>query len=89
MPNVTCLNVCTGAGCVAAGSLAVQAALREALARRGLDGVKVVGTGCLGPCAGGPVLTCEPGGIFYQKVAPADADRIVEQTVVRGAAWPA
>jgi len=85
MPNVTCLNVCTGAGCVAAGSLAVQAALREALARRGLDGVKVVGTGCLGPCAGGPVLICEPGGIFYQKVAPADADRIVEQTVVRGA----
>ncbi len=84
MPTVTCLNVCTGAGCVAAGSLAVQAALREALARRGLAGVKVVGTGCLGPCAGGPVLIAEPGGIFYQKVAPADADRIVEQTVMRG-----
>ncbi len=84
MPAITCLNVCTGAGCVAAGSSAVQAALKEALARRGLADVKVVGTGCLGPCAGGPVLICEPGGIFYQKVGVADVDGIVERTVRRG-----
>ncbi len=84
MPNVTCINLCAGAGCVAAGAMSLSTALKEALARRGLTQVKVVETGCLGPCAGGPVLICQPGGILYQKVTLADVDDIVERTVRRG-----
>jgi NADH-quinone oxidoreductase subunit F len=82
MPNVTCINLCAGAGCVAAGSTALGAALKDALAKRGLAQVNVVETGCLGPCAGGPVLICQPEGILYQKVALTDVDDIVEKTVL-------
>ena len=32
MPNVTCINLCAGAGCVAAGAMSLSAALKEALA---------------------------------------------------------
>ena len=84
MLNVTCINLCAGAGCVAAGAMSLSAALKEALARHGLTQVKVVETGCLGPCVGGPVLICQPRGIFYQKITLADVDDIVEQTVQRG-----
>jgi NADH-quinone oxidoreductase subunit F len=84
MPNVTCINLCAGAGCVAAGAMSLSAALKEALAKRGLTQVKVVETGCLGPCAGGPVLICQPEGILYQKLTLADVDDIVERTVQRG-----
>ena len=84
MPKVTSINLCAGAGCVAAGSSALGTALKEALAQRGLTRVSVVETGCLGPCFGGPVLICQPEGILYQKVALADVDDIVEKTVLGG-----
>jgi NADH-quinone oxidoreductase subunit F len=84
MPNVTCINLCAGAGCVASGSTALGTALKNALAKRGLAQVNVVETGCLGPCSGGPVLICQPEGVLYQKVALADIDDIVEKTVQRG-----
>jgi len=84
MTKVTSIHLCAGAGCVASGSLALGAAFRDALAKRSLSAVKVVETGCLGPCAGGPVLICQPEGILYQKVAPADVAEIVEQTVGHG-----
>ncbi len=83
MARINALHLCSGAGCVAAGSVPVGAALREALTHRGLD-VRLIETGCLGPCAGGPVMLCEPEGILYQKVALADVDEIVDRTVVGG-----
>jgi NADH-quinone oxidoreductase subunit F len=84
MPKITCINLCTGAGCVAAGATNLGAELRKALVDRGLPEVKVVGTGCLGPCAGGPVLLLQPEGILYQKVGPTDVSEVVEKTVMRG-----
>jgi len=83
MPTVTSISVCAGAGCVSAGSLALSTALKDALARRTLD-TRVIETGCLGPCVGGPVLLCQPAGILYQKLATTDVDEIVERTVMRG-----
>jgi NADH-quinone oxidoreductase subunit F len=83
MTRIHALHLCSGAGCVAAGAVPVGAAMREAMARRGLD-VRLVETGCLGPCAGGPVLLCEPEGILYQKIALADVDEIIERTVEKG-----
>ncbi len=83
MSKVTSISVCAGAGCVSAGSMAVSAALKDAIATRKLN-VRVVETGCLGPCVGGPVVLCQPDGILYQKLAVADVAEVVEKTVMRG-----
>ena len=84
MPNITSINLCAGAGCVAAGSTPLAAAFREALAHRGLAAIRVIETGCLGPCAGGPVLILQPAGILYQKVGLNDVEPIVERTMLTG-----
>ncbi|MFA5863143.1 MAG: NADH-quinone oxidoreductase subunit NuoF [Phycisphaerae bacterium] len=81
----THILVCAGAGCVASGSLEVSAALQESLERQGLSGeTKVIETGCLGPCAVGPVAVVYPDGIFYQNVKPADAEEIVKEHILKG-----
>ena len=77
--------VCTGGGCVASGALEVSAALREAINRYGLaDEVKVIETGCLGPCVVGPVAAVYPDNVLYQNLKPADADEIVEEHLLKG-----
>ncbi len=79
------LLVCTGGGCIASGSLQVSAALRETLRKKGLaDGVKVIETGCLGPCSVGPVMSVQPDGVFYENVKPEDAGEIVEEHLIKG-----
>ena len=77
--------ICTGGGCVASGALELSAAMRAAIQKRGLDGeVQVFETGCLGPCAAGPVAVVHPDGILYQNLKPADADRIAEEHLLKG-----
>ncbi len=77
--------VCAGGGCVASGSLEVVAALRNGLEKRGLSSrVKVVETGCLGPCALGPVSVVHPDGIFYHGVKPSDADALIDEHLLGG-----
>ena len=77
--------VCAGAGCVASGALAVSAALQEAIREHGLnDEVNVIETGCLGPCAAGPVAAVYPDGVFYQTLKPEDAAQIVEEHLLKG-----
>jgi (2Fe-2S) ferredoxin len=81
----THILVCTGAGCIASGALEVSDAIRKNLSRRGLDPeVKVIETGCLGPCVVGPVAAVYPDGVFYQNVKVDDADDIVEQHILKG-----
>jgi NADH-quinone oxidoreductase subunit F len=77
--------VCLGGGCLASGSQKVKTALEEALREEGLaEQTAVIGTGCLGPCVGGPALVMWPDKVFYQKVTPADAREIVRQHVRQG-----
>ena len=71
MTHIQALHLCSGAGCVAAGAVPLATALREALRKRGLE-VRIVETGCLGPCAGGPVLLCEPEGKIEAKMQISD-----------------
>ena len=60
--------VCAGAGCISSGCKAVQSALLEELKELGIENeVKVVETGCMGPCDLGPILVVYPEGIFYNK----------------------
>jgi NADH-quinone oxidoreductase subunit F len=77
--------VCAGAGCVASGALEISAAIRKALEVHDLAGeVTVVETGCLGPCAAGPVAVIYPDGVFYQEIKPEDAEEIVEEHLLKG-----
>ncbi len=77
--------VCAGAGCVASGAHAVIAALEESLRKHKLNKeVELISTGCLGPCAIGPVAVVYPDGVFYQGLKPEDADEIVSEHLLKG-----
>ncbi|MFW6337967.1 MAG: NADH-ubiquinone oxidoreductase-F iron-sulfur binding region domain-containing protein [Alkalispirochaetaceae bacterium] len=68
--------LCTGGSCVSSGSEAIRTALDAALSEAELD-VEIVETGCMGPCASGPLLRVEPEGVLYRNLTPQDADSIV------------
>jgi len=77
--------VCAGAGCVASGALELSAAIQAALQKHGIeDEVSVVETGCLGPCAAGPVAVVYPDGVFYQGITASDAEEVVEEHLLKG-----
>ncbi|MCK5862930.1 MAG: NAD(P)H-dependent oxidoreductase subunit E, partial [Candidatus Hydrogenedentes bacterium] len=77
--------ICAGAGCVASGAHAVSAAMEEALKKHGLaDEIDLIHTGCLGPCAVGPVAVVYPDGVFYQGLTPEDAEEIVIEHLLKG-----
>jgi NADH-quinone oxidoreductase subunit F len=85
--NLSTSNVliCTGAGCVASGALELSAAIKQALAKHGLaDQIGVVETGCLGPCAAGPVAVIYPDGVLYQNLKAEHAERIVSEHLLKG-----
>lgn len=90
--------ICAGTGCLSAGALAVRDALVKSIAARGLPVVvelkeeahehapqnsTLVGvSGCQGFCQMGPLVSVEPDGILYQKVAVGDVEEIVAETLV-------
>ncbi|AEG15844.1 NADH dehydrogenase (quinone) [Desulfofundulus kuznetsovii DSM 6115] len=77
--------VCAGAGCISSGCQAVKSALEESIDRLGLKReVKVVETGCMGPCDLGPVIVVYPEGVFYRQLKPADAVEIAEEHLLKG-----
>jgi NADH-quinone oxidoreductase subunit F len=77
------IRICLGASCIASGALKVQAALERELADRQLGKrVSIVGTGCLGPCSGGPALMIDD--VFYENLCPQDAKEIVTEHLGRG-----
>ncbi|MGB7568686.1 MAG: NADH-ubiquinone oxidoreductase-F iron-sulfur binding region domain-containing protein [Chitinivibrionales bacterium] len=77
--------VCTGGGCIASGALEVKAALRKELTKAKLDKeVKIFETGCLGPCAVGPVIVVYPSGVLYENLKPGDAAAIVKEHLKKG-----
>ena len=77
--------VCTGGGCIASGALEVSAAFGKELDDQGLAAEnRVIETGCLGPCAVGPVVLVYPDGVFYQNVHIDDVREIVEEHLLKG-----
>jgi NADH-quinone oxidoreductase subunit F len=72
------IHLCAGAGCIASGALEVKEALEQEIEKAGLS-ITVKETGCLGPCAQGPVILMKPDDIFYEGVQPEDAPNIVAQ----------
>ncbi len=77
--------VCTGGGCIASGALEVSAAFTKELEDLGIERqTRVIETGCLGPCAVGPVVLVYPDGVFYQNVKIEDVHEIVEEHLLKG-----
>lgn len=77
--------VCSGAACASSHSAKVREALSHAIAERDLEEeVRIVETGCMGPCELGPVILVYPDGAFYIRVTPEDAAEIVEEHFLKG-----
>ena len=77
--------ICAGAGCISSGANALKDALAAELKKRGLDEeIKIVETGCMGPCDLGPVMLVHPEGTFYQRVTALDVPELVEEHFIKG-----
>jgi bidirectional [NiFe] hydrogenase diaphorase subunit len=70
------LNVCVAAGCLSLHSDAIKSSLEKEVARTGAN-CRVAGTGCMGLCSVGPLVSREPDGHLLKSVAEADAAEIV------------
>ena len=72
--------------CAARGSEAIVAALNAALAEHPelSTTVTVTETGCLGPCADGPMMVVYPEGTWYGAMTPADAEALAREHLVGG-----
>jgi NADP-reducing hydrogenase subunit HndC len=81
----THLMVCTGTACVSCGAFDIKKLLEEEIKKQGLDKeVLVVGTGCQGFCAQGPIVVVQPEDIFYQLLSPEDIPFMVEEHFLKG-----
>jgi len=81
------IRVCCGTGCLANGSKAVAEAFEEKIKALGAPAeveCEIKRTGCNGFCENGPLVTIVPDNISYYHVKPADADEIIEKTIMRG-----
>jgi len=77
------VRVCSGTACRSAGALEVHARLAAAVDAAGLpDEVALTETGCMGPCARGPVVHVLPDDVLYTEVRPEDAEEIVREHLV-------
>ena len=77
--------VCSGTACLSAGAAEVHARLTAAVAAAGLrDEVLLTETGCMGPCAQGPVVRILPEDVLYVQVSPKDAEEIVREHLAQG-----
>ncbi|HDP70569.1 MAG TPA: NADH-quinone oxidoreductase subunit F [Actinobacteria bacterium] len=79
----TIVRVCSGTGCRASGSQKVVEAFKKEAAKQGVD-FEIRPTGCQGLCEKGPIVIVEPLDVFYQKVDPFDAAKIIDLTINRG-----
>ncbi len=76
--------VCTSAGCISSGAQAIRTAFDQAVKSANLGDVRVMGTGCLGPCAKGPMVKIDPDDVYYSGLTPEDVPAIVEQHLCSG-----
>ncbi|MEJ5228957.1 MAG: NADH-quinone oxidoreductase subunit NuoF [Pseudothermotoga sp.] len=83
--TATTILVCAGGACISAGEETVKQALEAEIEKYALkDVVRVVETGCMGACSLGPLMVVYPEGVFYQKLTPQAARKIVEEHILKG-----
>lgn len=73
------ISVCVAAGCVSLKSEKVKKSLAQEVKKQGKDKTcRVSGTGCLGLCASGPLVSINNEQALYASVTTDDAPEIVE-----------
>jgi sirohydrochlorin cobaltochelatase len=75
--------VCTNQTCAADGAPAVLERLRQEARDSEECDARVTRSSCLGQCGDGPNVAVYPDGVWYQGVAPEDAERIVSSHLDR------
>ena len=77
--------VCGGGGCQSSGCQTIRERLMDSIKERGLEAeIKVVVTGCMGPCSLGPMMIVYPEAILYCRLQPENVDVIVEKHLYQG-----
>jgi len=77
--------VCGGTPCVLKGAKAIKDELVKEVGRYELmDEIRIIETGCLGPCDEGPVILVYPEGIMYSRLKTKDIPVIVEHHLLKG-----
>jgi bidirectional [NiFe] hydrogenase diaphorase subunit len=75
------VNVSVAAGCLSLHSDQVLKVLRDEVKKQGKEETcKVTGVGCMGLCAAGPLVRCEPQHTYYRSV-PFDKPEILEAII--------
>jgi (2Fe-2S) ferredoxin len=88
-PDRPVVRVCLGPGCLAKGANKVSQAFRAAIKAKKIEASLqplIKETGCHGFCSQGTLVNLDPFDLFYVKVKPADAEEIVENTLIKGQA---
>ncbi len=84
-PRMIHILVCSGTGCTATKSQQVLSRLQKEIRVRNIESrVKVFKTGCFGFCKQGPIVAIHPDHTFYCRVAPEDAEEIIDQHIAQG-----
>jgi len=77
--------ICGGASCISNHSHDIKDKIFQELRKNGIeDDVRVIETGCMGPCELGPVMLVYPDKVFYQQLKPADIETIVKDHFIKG-----
>jgi NADH-quinone oxidoreductase subunit F len=86
MPLTTnTILICAGGACISSGEESVKEALERKIQEYNLqEAIKIVETGCMGACSIGPLMVIYPEGIYYQKLTPKAAEKIVEEHLLKG-----
>lgn len=74
------VRICQNKSCRRLGSAKVIAAFEANL----VEGVEVVGCGCLGQCGNGPMVLVLPGQVWYSRVHPDEVGAIVDRHLKNG-----
>lgn len=77
--------VCAGGACISSHSVEVKEALERELAAHQLsDEIRIIETGCMGPCEHGPLVLVYPEGVLYRRASAEDVAEIVEEHFLKG-----
>lgn len=77
------IMVCTGTGCVSANGFNILNKMKEVIKKKKLSNeYLVIGTGCMGFCAMGPIAVFQPEGTFYQKIKEEDVEELIESHII-------
>jgi len=77
--------ICSGGACMSSHSAEVREELvRQLEVLRLSDEVRLVETGCMGPCQYGPLVLVYPEGVLYKNVAVSDVAEIASEHFLKG-----